>query len=1581
MKNLESLKKKWSSVVNDESYSGFTAGERQKTRDLFRQEILSQDPDWKKLQTVEAKRHAEKRIFGSEPVARIEKQVRQEKKGKEAITPKNSFQKGYQRTSQMQAAKAIGYKSDQYSDTGEDSEVENYLGVSFSPQAAKEELIATVAQNMDAAAIAGGAIAGKVVNKFIPSLISQSASAAEKAALNRAAREGIPVGKSQALAKAAEKGLNREQTKRAVKEAVRVEQGIKNLAKKNARPVAKKQAYGHGALRGGLIGYGAGAAQGGAVSALDQYNQTGEVDWLKVIDDARTGGSVGALLGGGFGAIGGRMSNSRTALPNDKVEIVTPLPNDKVEILPRPVEPVPVRPIPARNIGSFGRKDPNAPISEFDPLTNNPIPDLVQEIPTPLAPPAIARANPLANQQGRSLPPAPPQLAPPPGTSERGSGFPSRSGQQPKQAIPAETAQLGSVKMSLVVPDSQASKVKAPDAATIEKARIAEQQKSDETFARVVGGKLDALETKRKALVDEQNYLAKIIESSPDEAARAYAVAAMKENSNGIKKVYGEIESLNKAVQARNVRLGKKKIDSQSTDIDRPLPVVPVEPDAVKSPKFQPPTRGKGRASVKASGDIGNASIALSEFVSHPDLPVARVDRMSISQLREYIDNKVSGDSRADAMRLVDDLEVSRIEQRKLRMSDSERQLHEAKEIGDHETVAYLDEEKGYHHAYRAFGKILKAAKKQVKSGKGLDVAISKAVADAKKGSPLSGDVGGYYLKHLDELHDAHKVEQARKNIAKRNKGTKLRISVNNDDFADLADYVTIGASYIRKGISKPAEWGAKMIAEFGEAIKPHILKVWDRIQSIAKDEKGASLGIAEVNDALASGYDIVTKAPNKAIGKVFPSWLDADGKAAWPQKLSDWYNEHMPALMTLDSKTPQDMKFRAFRENIEMMMRGEESVNADMIRTVRRLSPEVDKKLYDAYTRGTATPAEVVALKKDIADRLLAYGEALKKVGIITDESFDLWKNNYLRRVYEKKLKLPTPSAFRKWITSPSAVVKAKGAPDRPVVRAQDVDAIENGTMPIYDIEGKRLTRADGARWQRWTKTNLADGSDVYVMRRDWTEDELAKFGEYHSMDVALPVTLANQASLLKAGRLYKGIADNPEWSKKHEFPESVKLQGDRWGLLNGRYVRKDIADYLTYIYEPESTFTKYWGIQMRVHKLAMTAYDYTSMPLNYLSNSIMYILKQGNPFRAVGHHADYFKSKYGEVTGKKELISPEYALAKKYGMSEDAFVQSELMGPQGKYIGDPMKLLKVSQLLTEAQKRGTGAVLAEIGRIAQDSHEGVLSYHHHADVSWRFALFTDLVKQGVPPERAAKMAKETFGDYRSLTNPILGWMRKYTHPFIGYTALTMPQIFKAAGENMLIAGGVFATMNWMSRIWSANDPKLEEAERAGMKYYDKGNTIFGVPKAMRIPYGDGSHRGKYLSIQRMIPMGNPIDSSDGTAIPGFPDVLTPSGPVMNIAGLFRDDKGALLNMENPNNEFRKVPITNPKDSFAKQAFSIGKHITQPYIPRKIGRDIPALIEAYTSPETSYLTKEEARQRMMAMRTYDPYAYRGSNQ
>jgi len=166
------------------------------------------------------------------------------------------------------------------------------------------------------------------------------------------------------------------------------------------------------------------------------------------------------------------------------------------------------------------------------------------------------------------------------------------------------------------------------------------------------------------------------------------------------------------------------------------------------------------------------------------------------------------------------------------------------------------------------------------------------------------------YLRTLDEAAVAAKAR-----IAERGKpklGDILREESGTFDPQALADYAIVGAAKIARGAKEFSAWSKEMVEDFGETIRPHLLRIYARAQDHAAQETSfAELPPTRaVMDALkaakplrAEQEALYTEERGKRIGRV--EQVGTTGEAGYHRRLA-----------LLKGELPK-VDFQSIRENL----------------------------------------------------------------------------------------------------------------------------------------------------------------------------------------------------------------------------------------------------------------------------------------------------------------------------------------------------------------------------------------------------------------------------------------------------------------------------------------------------------------------------------------------------------------------------------------------------------------------------------------------------------------------------------------
>lgn len=495
-----------------------------------------------------------------------------------------------------------------------------------------------------------------------------------------------------------------------------------------------------------------------------------------------------------------------------------------------------------------------------------------------------------------------------------------------------------------------------------------------------------------------------------------------------------------------------------------------------------------------------------------------------------------------------------------------------------------------------------------------------------------------------------------------------------------------------------------------------------------------------------------------------------------------------------------------------------------------------------------------------------------------------------------------------------------------------------------VKRLESKGYSREEIE--EMFSKDNLDwfDGAEGLVVRRNYTEDEMIDFGFTDDLD-QLGSVMFNMLS--HDGRVYKYMQDmrlnrNPITGEPLSEDRRVVFRNkSEWGKATWNQNRLDAGDPLSdrntvYIrpgkgngfdgYEPlwGSYMTKGAWKDLKATNEFSLGDTIKRLPLVQKYRKLNSLWKgvktYGNPSTHVGNFMsnimmyDIGGGLAGDlVAGQVDLMrkTKMYKLANKYNVF-GGHITDEVMdgwrtaGPANdaaKAMSDPTGAIdhainfstKVGKGLVGAAKKGTTAkAVRAINRGAQWLYEW-------EDNVFRMGLFrtkfNEMKSKGMPEEdaamEAARMAKETFVDYETLT-PALEAMRETAFPFMSYTYGIVPKLIEHSMKNPIKVAKWGTAMHFFNEIMMEMDDKsyeeLDKIKRTRPSYQQGGLWGIGPQTMAHIPGGALGVRDAAFDYGRWIPGGDlfGVRKSAGVGqISGVPGFAQPS---FGAAGMLID-------------------------------------------------------------------------------------------
>lgn len=547
-------------------------------------------------------------------------------------------------------------------------------------------------------------------------------------------------------------------------------------------------------------------------------------------------------------------------------------------------------------------------------------------------------------------------------------------------------------------------------------------------------------------------------------------------------------------------------------------------------------------------------------------------------------------------------------------------------------------------------------------------------------------------------------------------------------------------------------------------------------------------------------------------------------------------------------------------------------------------------------------------------------------------------------------------PQRFKDWLTNPSPEYDRVDMPF--VAGGKQINNIEQyiAAFPKSKIAGK-VKYLEGKGYSReeiydmFSKENLDyfDGEPGLVIRRNYSEDEMLEFGFTDNLD-QLGSVMFNMLS--HDGRVYKYMQDmrlNRNPITGEQLPENRRVifrNKSEWAKAQWNQNRLDATDPMTdrntiYIrpgkgngfdgYEPlwGSYMTKGAWKDLKATNEFSLGDTIKRLPLVQKYRKLNSLWKgvktYGNPSTHVGNFMsnimmyDLGGGLAGDlVAGQVDMIRKTelYKLANKYNVF-GGHITDEVMdgwraaGPANdaaKALSEPKQAIdhainfstKVGKGLVGAAKKGTTAKMVRM------VNRGLQRGYEWEDNVFRMGLFRTkynelrakkMAKEDAAME-AARMAKETFVDYETLT-PALEAMRETAFPFMSYTYGIIPKLIEHSLKNPIKVAKWGTAMHFFNEIMMEMDDKsyeeLDKIKRTRPSYQQGGLWGIGPQTMAHIPGGALGVRDAAFDYGRWIPGGDifGVRKSAGVGqIPGLPGFAQPS---FGAAGMLIDSARAI--------------------------------------------------------------------------------------
>lgn len=556
----------------------------------------------------------------------------------------------------------------------------------------------------------------------------------------------------------------------------------------------------------------------------------------------------------------------------------------------------------------------------------------------------------------------------------------------------------------------------------------------------------------------------------------------------------------------------------------------------------------------------------------------------------------------------------------------------------------------------------------------------------------------------------------------------------------------------------------------------------------------------------------------------------------------------------------------------------------------------------------GTVPPEHAVRLAALINASMESQTDELVRLGMLTKDSADKWRGQYLPRYYESKLTEKAGDAWadavRKLGRKPSAM---KGIRGKHLKGRGLYETIPESQLAQWESLGWEVRDPDYT-------PGLPTMDGTVQVWRDFTRQERDKMGEIRDAGFRFVMGYMETQKDIALGRMFEQLATDPEMSSRLETEKfSVRVPDGKapgtetktYGKLAGRWVSPETLSQLSLIEESQSEALMMYRKAMGAWKEMKTVLNPVSHVNNTVSNMSM------AHFAGVSYgRADKYLAAMRDFAKKSPMILE----AKDNGLFLGTLSEAELMNT----LPEELKVL--------AQKQeGMGQ------KIARSTFD-LMSFYLRRPMGWayqaedtffRYLIYKDARERGMEPQDAVDYAQRYIFTYDDLPKNARR-IRDFGIPFFAYTYKAVPALLHTAlthPERLAAPAAVLWTINaaayaiaagddeddWDTRLRRyLTDPEYrekarqkEKLERELLPEWNKGTTSLGTPKVVRLGNDELTKLPLFIDISRIIPGGDLFDVNPNAGGIPLPQPITPSHPLFTTAVAMLANKDTFFGKE----------------------------------------------------------------------------------
>lgn len=582
--------------------------------------------------------------------------------------------------------------------------------------------------------------------------------------------------------------------------------------------------------------------------------------------------------------------------------------------------------------------------------------------------------------------------------------------------------------------------------------------------------------------------------------------------------------------------------------------------------------------------------------------------------------------------------------------------------------------------------------------------------------------------------------------------------------------------------------------------------------------------------------------------------------------------------------------KYRAEVDNARSDIAAAAEAMNSMDESERRLVSDVIEKM---VAPGVNPPEHVVQVAASIQNLMDAQTDELVRLGLLSAESAERWRGQYLPRVYLKQSELfeEAKKNFKKIFGTGRGMhgnfLKGRGL-FRTVV---GTEAIEQHKMLGWEVRDPNWSDAQGEL--QFSGEGAEPRTPTVVMWRDFTPQERQQMGECRDVMVRLvlgymqtqeDIALARFFDSLSRDTRFSSSTPNEDWVR---VPDGTIGNGSsikRYGALAGKYVSPEVWAEIEHLKGDGSSASRLARSLMAAWKEGKTALNPVSHVNNIAGNMAMASFA-GVP--ALDPRT--YMSAFREIRENSVM----FAEAQRAGLFSGNYSHSEIM--------EMIPLDDIRNRLTGIRP-GYEKIIDMLMNIGSLGLRGKLrAAYEFEDSLFKYIIYRHARQNnGMSVEDAVDYAGQFIFNYDDLPSgarkirdtalPFFSWTYKAI-PVLLRTAMLYPHRFFAPAAMVFAVNKSFYLFAAASALGGAGDweeilkkaEEIEDAEQEALPEYAQGYSLFGTPKFLRL-WSNDDGTANFLDMSRLMPGGDLADINNQMGGMPWIQPLMPNSPQLGL-------------------------------------------------------------------------------------------------